>query len=83
MTDGVMYVYDPNNTIQMNLNSDYVGISSMDDDDFMDLKVNLNQHHFYTKSQHTKKILTQFQQYKKKFKKILPLGQINTPELAN
>ena len=73
MTGGVAYVYDPEGEIEKKLNSSYVFIDEIDEEDIQTIEVLLSKHIAYTESQIAKQIQKNLKQEIENFVKITPI----------
>ncbi|MCQ2081042.1 MAG: glutamate synthase large subunit [Lachnospiraceae bacterium] len=73
MSGGIVYVYDENNCLYRNLNKEMVLMEKVDNKtDYEELKSMLEKHVKYTGSIKAKKILDNYKEELKNFKKIIP-----------
>ncbi|WP_457621565.1 glutamate synthase large subunit [Persephonella sp.] len=73
MTGGVAYVYDPDGEMERNINSSYVFIDEMDEEDIEEIKRLVTKHKAYTESKIAAKILDNFDEEINNFVKISPV----------
>ena len=73
MTGGVAYVYDPDGEMERNINSSYVFIDELDEEDVEEIKRLITKHKAYTESKIATKILDNFDEEINNFVKISPV----------
>jgi glutamate synthase domain-containing protein 3 len=72
MTGGVIYSADSNSRLHDRINKSYVTIVDLDDSDILRLKDLIDAHHRYTGSFLAGRILSEFDNNVKIFKKVVP-----------
>ncbi len=73
MTGGVAYIYDPEGEMERRINTSYVFIDEMDDEDYREVEILIGRHHAYTGSEIAKKIEDNWEEEKLNFVKISPV----------
>ncbi|RMD45752.1 MAG: glutamate synthase subunit alpha, partial [Aquificota bacterium] len=74
MTGGIAYVYDPEGKMKDRINTGYVFIDKLDEDDTEDIKELLIKHKAYTGSPRASNILDNFDEEIENFVKISPIS---------
>lgn len=72
MSGGIAYVLDENDEFDKNCNLDMVEINKLDEDDEVSVNKLINEHYMNTNSVKAKSILDNWDDYKAKFKKVIP-----------
>ena len=76
MTGGYAYILDEDNSLEQKLNYSYVYARRLvGDDEIKELKELIEKHYHYTNSPKAKEILENWEEYLKKFWKVIPLEQ--------
>ncbi|WP_461828845.1 GltB/FmdC/FwdC-like GXGXG domain-containing protein, partial [Aquifex sp.] len=76
MTGGYAYILDEDNTLEQKLNYSYVYARRLvGEDEINELRELVEKHYNYTKSPKAKEILDNWEEYLKKFWKVIPLEQ--------
>ena len=80
MTGGVAYIYDPDEEVERKINTSYVFIDEIDEEDYKEIEKLLVKHKAYTNSELAKKILDNWEEEKLNFVKISPV-EVKKPSL--
>lgn len=73
MTGGVAYIYAPNQNIERFINSSYVKVEPLEEEDIEEIRSMLAKHKTYTDSKIATKILENFQDEVGRFVKVVPI----------
>ncbi|MFY0654868.1 MAG: glutamate synthase large subunit [Cyclobacteriaceae bacterium] len=72
MSGGIAYVFNPNDTFEVNCNREMVDIDPLDDNDFADVKAMIEEHLAETDSKMASYILNDWEALSKYFIKVMP-----------